>query len=121
MWGDGDPEVRCDEDRGARRCIRYKSACAAPTKLHRKWCKEKQMQNAFDEANSKLSNGRGNLVGQAQKLSQLGVKPSKSLPAALVDGAYESLIPLLEKMALRMSFIAGASGESEYGRNAAMS
>jgi hypothetical protein len=35
--------------------------------------------------------GRGNLVGQAQKLRQLGVKPSKSLaPAALVDGAYES-------------------------------
>ena len=50
----------------------------------------KQAQGAFDDANGKLSNGRGNLVGQAQKLKQLGVKPSKSLPPALVDGAYES-------------------------------
>jgi len=88
MWGDGDPEDRCDEDRGSRRCIRYQSACAAPTKPHRKPCKEKQAQSAFDEANSKLSNGRDSLVGQAQKLRQLGVKPSKSLPPASVDGAY---------------------------------
>ena len=50
----------------------------------------KQAQGTFDDANNKLSNGRGNLVGQAQKLRQLGVKPSKSLPPALVDGAYES-------------------------------
>jgi DNA recombination protein RmuC len=50
----------------------------------------KQAQVAFDDANNKLSNGRGNLVGQAQKLRQLGVKPSKSLSPALVDGAYES-------------------------------
>jgi hypothetical protein len=34
--------------------------------------------------------GRGNLVDQAQKLRQLGVKASKSQPPALVDGAYES-------------------------------
>jgi len=50
----------------------------------------KQAQSAFDDANGKLSNGRGNLVGQAQKLRQLGVKPSKSLSPALVDGAYET-------------------------------
>ena len=36
------------------------------------------------------ASGRGNLVGQAQKLRQLGVKPTKSLAPALVDGAYES-------------------------------
>jgi hypothetical protein len=29
-------------------------------------------------------------VGQAQKLRQLGVKPTKSLAPALVNGAYES-------------------------------
>ena len=50
----------------------------------------KQAQGAFEDASGKLSNGRGNLVGQAQKLRQLGVKPSKSLAPALVDGAYES-------------------------------
>jgi DNA recombination protein RmuC len=50
----------------------------------------KQAQSHYDEAYGKLSSGRGNLVGQAQKLRQLGVKPSKSLAPALVDGAYES-------------------------------
>jgi DNA recombination protein RmuC len=50
----------------------------------------KQAQGHYDEAYNKLSIGRGNLVGQAQKLRQLGVKPSKSLAPALVDGAYES-------------------------------
>jgi len=50
----------------------------------------KQAQGHYDEAYGKLSSGRGNLVGQAQKLRQLGVKPSKSLAPALVDGAYES-------------------------------
>ena len=50
----------------------------------------KQAQSAFDDAFGKLANGRGNLVGQAQKLRQLGVKPSKSLAPALVDGAYET-------------------------------
>jgi DNA recombination protein RmuC len=50
----------------------------------------KQAQDHYDEAYGKLSSGRGNLVGQAQKLRQLGVKPSKSLAPALVEGAYES-------------------------------
>jgi DNA recombination protein RmuC len=50
----------------------------------------KQAQSDYDEAYGKLTSGRGNLVGQAQKLRQLGVKPAKSLAPALVDGAYES-------------------------------
>jgi len=50
----------------------------------------KQAQGAYEDAYGKLTSGRGNLVGQAQKLRQLGVKPSKSLAPALVDGAYES-------------------------------
>jgi DNA recombination protein RmuC len=50
----------------------------------------KQAQGEYDEAYGKLTSGRGNLVGQAQKLRQLGVKPSKSLAPALVEGAYES-------------------------------
>jgi DNA recombination protein RmuC len=50
----------------------------------------KQAQGHYDEAYGKLTSGRGNLVGQAQKLRQLGVKPTKSLAPALVDGAYES-------------------------------
>jgi DNA recombination protein RmuC len=50
----------------------------------------KQAQSHYEEAYGKLSSGRGNLVGQAQKLRQLGVKPSKSLAPGLVEGAYES-------------------------------
>jgi DNA recombination protein RmuC len=49
-----------------------------------------EAQGAFDDASSKLSNVCGDLVGHAQKLRQLGVKPSKSSSPALVDGAYES-------------------------------
>jgi DNA anti-recombination protein RmuC len=36
----------------------------------------KQAQSAYNDAHGKLSTGRGNLVGQAQKLRHLGVKPS---------------------------------------------
>jgi DNA recombination protein RmuC len=50
----------------------------------------KQAQGHYDEAYGKLSGSRGNLVGQAQKLRQLGVKPTKSFAPALVNGAYES-------------------------------
>src|ERR1700743_1096603 len=50
----------------------------------------KQAQSAYEDAHGKLSSGRGNLVGQAQKLRQLGVKPSKSFAPARVDGAYET-------------------------------
>jgi DNA recombination protein RmuC len=58
----------------------------------------KQAQSEYDEAYGKLTSGRGNLVGQAQKLRQLGVKPSKSLAPALVEGAYESgELPFLEE------------------------
>ena len=58
----------------------------------------KQAQSEYDEAYGKLTTGRGNLVGQAQKLRQLGVKPSKSLAPSLVEGAYESgELPFLEE------------------------
>jgi DNA recombination protein RmuC len=50
----------------------------------------RQAQSDFDDAHGKLTSGRGNLVSQAQKLRQLGVKPNKSLEPALVEGAYES-------------------------------
>lgn len=50
----------------------------------------KQAQSDFDDAYGKLTSGRGNLVSQAQKLRQLGVKPKNSLKPSLVEGAYES-------------------------------
>jgi DNA anti-recombination protein RmuC len=50
----------------------------------------KQAQGNYDDSFGKLSIGRGNLVGQAQKLRQLGMKPTKSLAPTLFDGAYET-------------------------------
>ena len=57
--------------------------------------------HAYDDTYGKLSSGRGNLMGHAQKLRQLGVKPSKSLAPA-VDGAYETdELPFVWKQMLR--------------------
>ncbi len=44
-----------------------------------------QAQTEYDDAFRKLKSGRGNLVGQAEKLRALGVKPSKRLPQGVVD------------------------------------
>lgn len=42
---------------------------------------------SFDEAHMRLSHGRGNLVGQAQKLRELGAKSDKILPKSLEAAA----------------------------------
>ncbi len=42
-------------------------------------------RNAYDAAHNKLVSGRGNLVGRAQSLIELGVKSRKQLPAAILQ------------------------------------
>ncbi len=44
-------------------------------------------RRAYDGAFNKFSSGKGNLVGQADRIRQLGVKLKKTLPAELVDQA----------------------------------
>ncbi len=44
-------------------------------------------RRALGDASGKLSDGRGNLLGQVEKLRELGAKASKSLPAELVERA----------------------------------
>lgn len=44
-------------------------------------------QTTYDVAFGQLSKGRGNLIGQAEKLKELGVKSKKNLPASLIDDA----------------------------------
>jgi DNA recombination protein RmuC len=44
-------------------------------------------QRAFEDANSKLHSGAGNLVRQAEQMKTLGAKATKSLPSALVEKA----------------------------------
>lgn len=46
-------------------------------------------QLAFDAAHSKLSSGRGNLVGSTERLRKLGVKPKHALPIPLLEIALE--------------------------------
>ncbi len=43
------------------------------------------LHKAYDNASNKLSAGRGNLLGQAEKLKALGAKTSKSLPKSKED------------------------------------
>lgn len=48
-----------------------------------------QTQTVYDQAMTKLKTGRGNLVGRARKLQELGVKATKSLPAEFRDDQEE--------------------------------
>jgi DNA recombination protein RmuC len=45
-------------------------------------------QDAFVQAKKKLVEGRGNVIRQAEQLRALGVKPTKTLPASLVEQAH---------------------------------
>jgi DNA recombination protein RmuC len=45
---------------------------------------------SYQAALGKLSTGKGNLVRSVERIRQLGVKPSKLLPNALVEGATET-------------------------------
>ncbi len=47
-------------------------------------------QRSYDDARGKLATGRGNLIRQAERVKELGVKPTKNLPRNLVDSATES-------------------------------
>lgn len=49
----------------------------------------RQAQESYADARDKLSRNKGNVIRQAEMLRQLGVKPTKSLPAELVDAALE--------------------------------
>lgn len=46
-----------------------------------------QAQKNYDDAISKLTTGRGNLIRQAEMLRDLGVKPNKSIPSRMLEQA----------------------------------
>lgn len=58
-----------------------------------------QAQAAYGEALKKLQTGRGNLVSQAQKLTSLGVKGSKKMPAGLLQLADTDVAEELSSLA----------------------
>jgi len=53
----------------------------------------RQAQTEYESAYGKLINGRGHLIGQAEKLKALGVKPSKSHSPALQGHAEDDSAP----------------------------
>ncbi len=59
----------------------------------------KQANSSYDEAFRKLTTGRGNVIRQAELLRRLGLKPSKNLPAGLVDGALVDQLELISEAA----------------------
>jgi DNA recombination protein RmuC len=52
-------------------------------------------RNSFDEAKKKLSIGKGNVIRQAEMLRDLGVKPSKAIPAQWAEPAMDEPLPTL--------------------------
>ena len=46
-------------------------------------------RGAYDEAYKKLAEGKGNVIRQAELLKSLGIKPTKSMPTAMLDLAME--------------------------------
>jgi DNA recombination protein RmuC len=73
----------------------YDKLCGFVDDLEKVGERLKQAQDAYNGAHNKLSSGKGNVIRQAEMLRELGVKPTKSLPAKLVDGADESSVPVL--------------------------
>jgi DNA recombination protein RmuC len=53
--------------------------------------KLKATQESYDGAKGKLSTGRGNLIRQAERIKNLGVKPTKALPSQLVEQAVDNV------------------------------
>ncbi|MGQ0503101.1 MAG: DNA recombination protein RmuC [Panacagrimonas sp.] len=53
-----------------------------------------QANESFGEARRKLRDGNGNLIGQAEKLRKLGIKPSKALPSSWVESAADGALDL---------------------------
>lgn len=46
-------------------------------------------RSSYDAAYSKLKTGKGNLIRQAERVRELGLKPNKALPQQLTDAAAE--------------------------------
>lgn len=67
----------------------YDRLCAFVADLEKVGERLRLAQDAYSDAFAKLSTNKGNVIRQAQMLKELGVKPSKSLPASLVELATE--------------------------------
>ena len=83
-------QTRNAQDIAKRGAELYDKLAAFVADLQKVGAKLKDAQSAYDDAEKKLSTGNGNAIRQAEMLKKLGVKATKSLPAALVDAAQDA-------------------------------
>jgi len=82
-------QSRNAQDIAKRGAELYDKLAAFVADLQKVGAKLKDAQSAYDEAEKKLSTGRGNAIRQAEMLKDLGLKTAKALPPALVEAAGE--------------------------------
>ena len=80
-------QTRNAQDIASRGAELYDKLAAFVGDLQKVGAKLKDAQSAYDEAEKRLSTGRGNVIRQAEMLKELGVKATKALPNALVDAS----------------------------------
>ena len=86
-------QTRNAQDIARRGAELYDKLSAFVADLQKVGGKLKDAQSAYEDAEKRLSSGRGNVIRQAQMLKDLGVKATKALPNALVDasGAHDGV------------------------------
>jgi len=82
-------QTRNAQDIARRGAELYDKLAAFVADLQKVGSKLKDAQSAYDDAEKRLSTGKGNVIRQAQMLKELGVKSTKALPNALVDAAQD--------------------------------
>ena len=65
----------------------YDRLCGFVADLEKLGDRLRQAQDSYSDAHAKLTRNKGNVIWQAGKLKQLGVKPTRSLPAPLVEAS----------------------------------
>ena len=80
-------QSRNAQDIAKRGAELYDKLAAFVADLQKVGLKLKDAQSAYDDAEKRLSTGKGNVIRQAELLKGLGLKTSKSLPAPLVEGS----------------------------------
>jgi len=80
-------QTRNAQDIAKRGAELYDKLAAFVGDLQKVGSKLKDAQSAYEDAERRLSTGKGNVIRQAEMLKDLGVKSTKALPGALVDAS----------------------------------
>jgi DNA recombination protein RmuC len=80
-------QTRNAQDIARRGAELYDKLSAFVADLQKVGAKLKDAQSAYEDAEKRLSTGKGNVIRQAEMLKDLGVKTAKALPVSLVDAS----------------------------------